>query len=515
MSQRKLGEFGSNSHLSDVEADHASDTEPSDPKLGFRSRPPVPDIPAEIADARNADWVVHTGRYPHVFDAARLGYTIGHREDLSYGWVPDEVTLRTQFLDNNYENPDLERFVDGVFQHAPDVAVLGDIYASSELQPHLDAAEEVWGSFPDTELILVPKCRDVLEDIPEAFVLGFPNGTSDIQGEDIAPARIWRQQSNRLHILGGPPLSTYNVIQRLTTNSLTGEPPADIAGLDWNGYQKFAQAYGDYADATGGWHETEKGDFAKRDLIRWSLLNGKHFYLSRGIWPADDIAETIDDVPLRPALTDAASGDISPRPAAHQDIQALQHSPRGSQTAIDQPIYRTDETQDVVFEPLAPFPSLLKRLHRWRPAGSLDTSTTCSSPDEHDINTICMGCGVDVLRRPQETRKARSKSLPDTGPAHSLEATVVSYEHYRTEESQHYDSIRKSNIKSLNPTTKPGYESRYPTLQLFCSELCQQRVEARASRQLLARDSAADLSDSPQYPSGTPVGELTVPLQNY
>jgi len=146
---------------------------------------------------------VFTGRYPYVFDAARLGFGIGHREDSSYQWIPEEVLLPVHFLDNEYLDADLNRFVNRVFEYEPEIAVVGDIYDRDSLREHIDAANEIWGSYPDTNIIIVPKCEGILPDIPDQFVLGYPNGSSSIQATDIATYDEWRSVENGIHILGG------------------------------------------------------------------------------------------------------------------------------------------------------------------------------------------------------------------------------------------------------------------------------------------------------------------------
>lgn len=505
-SQKQLGDFGTGplsptSRRGAIENDGAHE-----PKLGFESRPTVPKQSQSIAAARNASWIVHTGRYPHIFDAARLGFVTGHREDLSYGWTPEEVTLKTSFLDNDYEDPDLNRFVEAVHTQRPDIAVIGDIYRLDELQRHLDAAEEIWSAFPDIELILVPKCKAALEAIPEPFVLGFPNGSSNILAEDVAPISAWREQPNRLHILGGTPLSTQEKIDQLTQKSLTGEPPADIAGLDWNGYQRYAQERGDYSDATGGWHDNLRDEYyAKRDLIRWSLLNAKHFYVASGIWPTDDIEAEIAALPLRDELQTAASNTtFRYEPTAHRDIRTLQSAP-GWVTGIDrQPLFRTDDSQDVVFEPLSPLADLQGSSRRsWRPAGKFTDRTTARVPECHEISTICPGCGIDIRHRPARTRGADSNSLT---------AQVVSYEHHRVDDAEHYDSARRGDVEDLSPAPKDGFQTAHPTVQVFCSGSCRSRVEIRAPNQLLhiPHETAADIDGHIQ---GTPLGEIEIPLR--
>lgn len=88
----------------------------------------------EINTAQQADRICFTGRHPFCTDAYRLGYTVGYRKNTS-GFQADDyanVDLPLDFLDNNFHDPDLDRFLDRVDRYQPDVAVARFAGANAE-----------------------------------------------------------------------------------------------------------------------------------------------------------------------------------------------------------------------------------------------------------------------------------------------------------------------------------------------------------------------------------------------
>lgn len=474
---------------------NASGDEPVDgPILGFQN-PQTTTLHTDIQAAREVDWVIYTGRYPHVFDAARLGFGIGHREDSSYQWTPDEVDLPVHFLDNDYRDADLDRFVERVLDIEPDVAVLGDLYNVDDLGRHLDAADCVWNELPEVNLILVPKCSEALHAIPEEFVLGFPNGTSDVQALDIADYREWREIPNQIHILGGTPLSSHDHIVELTRETVTDTPRADIVGLDWNGYQKFAENHGDYADAGGGWHRNLRDDYLpKRDLIRYSLLNAKHYWVSRSVWPeTDDL-----DLPSRDKLLEANRG--GPIDVSEQgDCRELFISPLPESDRRVQPIYRTDDTQTGIIEPLSPIVALLSTFdgEEWSPAGCLSQGVQYESPSAHHIDPVCTGCGANVFAEPEYCNVDPSQEY--------ITVKVVSYEHQPHNGDEDYESVPTDGPAKLEART------RFPAIHCFCSDQCRKRAEYQSPHLLIDNDP----TESAAHPDGKIIGEIAAPLPDY
>ncbi len=467
--QVDLGEF--NIGISYNESISGGQRYERNPLLGFRSLPDAPTLTDDIAAARNVDWVIYTGRYPHVFDAARLGFGIGHREDNPYQWTPSEVRLPVHFLDNDYRDADLDRFIERVQRYKPEIAVLGDIYDIGSLDEHLEAAEKIWNEYPSIELILVPKCKEVLEEIPEDFILGFPNGNSEIQALDIATYEEWRNLPHRLHILGGTPLSTYDCIVNLTRRSITDTPPANIAGLDWNGYQLYAEQFGKYAAVEGGWNRNLADQYIpKRDLIRYSLLNAKHFWVSKSIWPG----ATVEDLQKRETLLKANNGgpvDIE----TTSDARELLLSPPPNSNRHSDPLYRTDKTQTEIMEPLSPAASLFRRLS-WTPAGTLSGRVSYSPPKAHFSEATCTGCGAHILSEP-EACVSPLDELPKR-----ITLQLVSYEHEHREETHDYESVSRDGPRKLET------DVLFPAIHCFCSDGCRKRTEYRTPDLLFDSD---------------------------
>jgi hypothetical protein len=466
--------------------DRLDENSSDNPRLGFEEEVSLPDLPNDIAEAREVDWVIFTGRYPYVFDALRFGYGIGHREDSSYQWTPDEVDLPVHFLDNDFEDPSLDRFIDRVFEYQPEIAVVGDVYTTADLDDHLSAVEEIKASFPDINLVLVPKCQEVLDEIPSDIILGYPNGKSDIVGEDVAPIEEWRSVENRLHILGGPPLRTKDVIEKLTRRTLTGTSPADIVGLDSNRFFKNASQFGDYAAAGGGWHSNLRENYAaKRNLLIYSFVNGRQFWISEGVWPEASKEKLVD----RSVLEQAAFDRELQRDQTGSSLEATElfSSPLPLQEAVDTPLLRTDETNAAVIEPLSQL-SQFSGKNRWTPSGTLQQTGNCSYNWSH--NPVCPACGANPVG-PEAVGSSRSDGQ-DT-------AQVISYEHQQAEETNHEGSIPKEGAERLR------FSSNYPPIYWVCSDRCQSRLE-REPRSLF--DTPAD--ENAPWPDPTYLGTVTV-----
>jgi len=107
-------------------------------------------------------------------DAYELGFLPGFREDCGYQQSQStQLDIPVGMLDNDFRNPDLERFVDRFFEHEPQVGVIGDVYERDDINDHVAAAREIQASYPEAELIIVPKSRTVIDAIPEDLVLGY------------------------------------------------------------------------------------------------------------------------------------------------------------------------------------------------------------------------------------------------------------------------------------------------------------------------------------------------------
>lgn len=83
-------------------------------------------------------------------------------------------------LDNDFEDPDVDRWVSIFEEHQPDVGVIADAFTREEAREYVTVAEELRDRFPDSELVIVPKC-DCFDLIPQWVVLGYAAGGGDTE----------------------------------------------------------------------------------------------------------------------------------------------------------------------------------------------------------------------------------------------------------------------------------------------------------------------------------------------
>ncbi len=269
------------------------------------------DSAADIRAAQQADYVAFLHRVPFAIDALSLGYVTGYREDCSYQHTQYEtLELPVGMLDNDFRNPDLERYIERFREYEPRVGVLGDAYSIDEAREYVRAARDLQASYPESELVIVPKCCEAIDAIPEDLVLGYPCGYSDQLAHEFSDPADWR--GRRVHILGGSPRKQVSVIEALTRPTLSGDPPADIVGLDWNGLHRGAQ-FGEFWSADG-WDDSGRDaeHVTVRKLVRHSLGRIKAFWQAQGIWPETQLHDEDVDLeyegPTPSDLSSAACG---------------------------------------------------------------------------------------------------------------------------------------------------------------------------------------------------------------
>jgi len=239
---------------------------------------------SEIAAARQADQIAFLHRAPFALDAFSLGFLTGFREDCTYQQQQFKaLELPVGMLDNDFRDPDLERYVDRFFEYEPQVGVIGDAYEVDEVDRYVAAAREIKGSYPESDLVIVPKCRGAIHAIPDDLVVGYSRGYADRLAHEFSEPSDWR--GRRVHILGGSPPKQLDVIKQLTHPTLTGDPPADIVGLDWNGLHRGAQ-FGEFWTADG-WDDSgrDADHVTVRKTVRHSLARVREFWNAHGIWP--------------------------------------------------------------------------------------------------------------------------------------------------------------------------------------------------------------------------------------
>lgn len=213
-------------------------------------------------------------------DAYELGYAPGIREDYTYrtNSYPN-VSLPVVILDNDFHDPDIERYVDAFDRYDPSVAILGDAYSRHDARTLTDLATELSTEHPYKTYVIVPKCREALDALPEDVVVGYTMGYAETLAPSFSDLSDWR--GRRIHLLGGSPTIQLRVIEQLTQPTLSEDPPADIVGLDGNGLQKVAY-FGEYWSPRG-WQEADS--LSIRETVRTSLREVKAFWSDHGVWP--------------------------------------------------------------------------------------------------------------------------------------------------------------------------------------------------------------------------------------
>ena len=247
------------------------------------------------SEARQADYVAFLHRVPFVIDALNIGFLPGFREDCSYQQQQfTDLECPVGMLDNDFRNPDLDRYVDRVFKHEPEVGIVGDTYNAAEAQSYVRTIRELEGSFPESEFSIVLKCREGIEAVPGDITPGH----ADTLAHEFSDPVDWR--GRRVHVLGGSLPKQLDAIDRLTQPTLTGDPSAEIVGLDWKGLHRGAQ-FGEFWTADG-WDDSgrEADHVSVRDAVRHGLGHVRSFWQANGVWP--------ETTPEADGLTVAYSG---------------------------------------------------------------------------------------------------------------------------------------------------------------------------------------------------------------
>jgi hypothetical protein len=244
------------------------------------------DTTLSIADARRAEYVGFLHRAPFATEAYNLGFVTGLREDcrLQVDHLRN-VDIPILMLDNDFNNPDLERYLERFHEVDPEIGVVGDARTADEAHTFVDAARKLKEEFPDVTIIIAPKCREAIDivataDVPgNPLVLGYAMGRSKVKAWHFSDIADWRGLP--VHLLGASPTEQWRVIQQLTQPNLAGDPPANIVGLDWNGPQGIA--YKGESWSRDGWQRADH--LTIRHTVRRSLREMRAFWEERGVWP--------------------------------------------------------------------------------------------------------------------------------------------------------------------------------------------------------------------------------------
>lgn len=308
-----------------------------------------PEKPWAIQEARRPRYIGFTHRVPFVVDAYQIGYAPGRSEEYDYqDGAFDNVNVPVVFLDNDFRHPDVDRWLEEFEQHEPKVGVLGDAFTREEAREYVKVTTQIRAEYPTAEPIIVPKC-DCFDLIPGDIILGYAEGAKNGDGKaalhphDFSDDTDWR--GRRVHILGGTPTRQYQAIDRLTAPNLQGHSPADIIGLDYNGYVHMTQHTGKYW-TRDGWQnpqeergtrycrdhwanegyihsDPERGphEYSVREKTIIGLHEAKRYFMAKGLWPAvtprevygpavlePDHPALVDDTPISYTTTELESG---------------------------------------------------------------------------------------------------------------------------------------------------------------------------------------------------------------
>lgn len=226
-----------------------------------------------------------------------MGFATGVREDYTQqtSGLPN-ADVPTVFLDNDFRDPDLNRYLEVFEELDPSVAVVGDAYTESEAEELNDVAGEILEKDPYKEVVVVPKCRSAFDVLDQEVTLGYPNGYSEFNVESYSTVSDWR--GRRVHLLGGSPPTQLNKIEELTQPNLSDDPPADIRGVDGNSVQK--TAYFGESWSRSGYKSADH--LSIRETVRKSLKEIKAFWQDQGLWPDTEPVDLYGEAVQKPDL---------------------------------------------------------------------------------------------------------------------------------------------------------------------------------------------------------------------
>lgn len=191
------------------------------------------------------------------------------------------------------------------------MAVIGDAYNEEEAEMYQDVIDDLSEEYPYRTFIVAPKCEEAFDILdPETTTLGYANGKSEIQAEELGAAKF---RGWDVHILGGNPQAAYSAIQSLTQPTLDNQEPANIVGYDWNG--PLRMAYWEFW-TPNGWKDNAHR--SPRETARRSYQEIKGYLQGKGVWPGTEPVELHGDPvqePDDPVFMDQGGEPISSREA--------------------------------------------------------------------------------------------------------------------------------------------------------------------------------------------------------
>lgn len=146
--------------------------------------------------------------------AIEAGFTYGAQ-------LPNTVYFHPEFVDQNWKNPDLEKYAGAVAQYQPRLATVLDWERLEQLSAVLDWAETI-AAYVET-IIIIPKVVNGISKLP-CFVggkpirLGYSVPTSF--GGTVVPLGEFGRWP--VHLLGGSPSEQFRLSRRLNVASADG-----------------------------------------------------------------------------------------------------------------------------------------------------------------------------------------------------------------------------------------------------------------------------------------------------
>jgi hypothetical protein len=162
--------------------------------------------------------------------------------------------------------------------------VIGDAYNGDEAGEYQEVIDDLVEDYPYRRFIVAPKCEEAFDILdPETTTLGYANGDSPVQAEDLGPAKF---RGWDIHILGGNPNEAFSAIQKLTQPTIDNRTPSNIVGYDCN--LPLRMAHWEYWTPEG-WEDN--AGMTPRETARRSYVEIKQFLKDKEIWPETEPVE--------------------------------------------------------------------------------------------------------------------------------------------------------------------------------------------------------------------------------
>lgn len=153
----------------------------------------------------------------------------------SYGaQLPGTIHHPIMFADQNWKNPNRERYMTALAKHQPRMATVLDLETHEQLGEVLGWAEEAAQHVTET-VIIIPKAFGIIGDLPRTI------GGRQVRLGYSVPTRyggtelpVWEFAGWPVHLLGGSPHAQMNIANYM-----------DVRSVDCNWHMYIAQKFGD------------------------------------------------------------------------------------------------------------------------------------------------------------------------------------------------------------------------------------------------------------------------------